>query len=72
MKKYQEAHEGKTKQLKLEIEQLDALDDTFGLEEIKIDRRNSLMDELLTELQYKESQLFQRSRAKWIAAYSID
>lgn len=54
------------------IDRLDVLDDTFGLEENEIIERQRLMEELLKETQWKESQLFQKSGIKWIQEGDIN
>lgn len=51
---------------KEEIERLNLIDDTFGLEIDEAEKRETVMEELLKETSWKESQLFQKSRIKWI------
>lgn len=57
---------------KAEIERLDILDDTFGLEPDEAGKRESVMGELLQEVAWKESQLYQKSRIKWIQEGDIN
>ncbi|KAL8498771.1 hypothetical protein ACS0TY_021917 [Phlomoides rotata] len=51
---------------KEEIERLDILDDTFGLEEEEITRRQDLLGDLMMESSWKESQMLQKSKIKWL------
>lgn len=50
---------------KAEIEMLDLLDDAFGLDEDEAERRTLISNELMTEMGWREAQLFQKSRIKW-------
>ncbi|KAL8534353.1 hypothetical protein ACS0TY_010389 [Phlomoides rotata] len=49
-----------------ELERLDILDDTFGLEEDEISRRQEVLGDLMMESSWKESQLLQQSKLKWL------
>ncbi|KAL8473811.1 hypothetical protein ACS0TY_030606 [Phlomoides rotata] len=49
-----------------EIGKLDILDDTFGLEEEEISRRQDLLGDLIMETSWRESQLLQKSKLKWL------
>ncbi|KAL8535590.1 hypothetical protein ACS0TY_011283 [Phlomoides rotata] len=51
---------------KEELEMLDILDDTFGLEEEEISGRQDLLGDLMMESSWKESQLLQKSKIKWL------
>lgn len=53
--------ENKTK----ELERLDILDDTFGLDESEAELRGFIMSEIFNESSWKEAQLFQKARIKW-------
>ncbi|KAL8463817.1 hypothetical protein ACS0TY_033675 [Phlomoides rotata] len=51
---------------KEKIEKLDLLDDTFGLEEDEITRRQNFLGDLMIETSWKESQWLQKSKLKWM------
>ncbi|KAL8492954.1 hypothetical protein ACS0TY_024238 [Phlomoides rotata] len=48
------------------IQELDAIDDTFGLDDSEIIRRNEATALLLRDLKRKNSLLLQKSRCKWL------
>ncbi|KAL8481726.1 hypothetical protein ACS0TY_028027 [Phlomoides rotata] len=54
------------KEKKEEIEKLDLWDDTFGLEEDEITRRQNLLGDLMMETSWRESQWLQKSKLKWM------
>ncbi|KAL8461347.1 hypothetical protein ACS0TY_032722 [Phlomoides rotata] len=45
---------------------LDVIDDAFGFNTEKVNKRSDLINELLAELKWNDSSLFQKSCAKWI------
>ncbi|KAL8505547.1 hypothetical protein ACS0TY_016695 [Phlomoides rotata] len=49
-----------------ELERLDILDDTFGLDEEEISRRQEVLGDLLMESSWKESHLLQQLKLKWL------
>lgn len=51
---------------KSEIEELDLVDDVFGLDLAKTEKRASLLGELTQDISRRDAQLFQKSRAKWV------
>ncbi|KAL8457105.1 hypothetical protein ACS0TY_035083 [Phlomoides rotata] len=51
---------------KEDIHHLDLYDDVFGLEEEEAARRAALMQDLLSDLKWKNAIIFQKSRTKWI------
>lgn len=51
---------------KAEIERLDILDDSFDLDEDEAKMREGIMEELINETSWREAQIFQKSRIKWI------
>ncbi|KAL8474548.1 hypothetical protein ACS0TY_031126 [Phlomoides rotata] len=57
----------KIEEKKVEILNLDLIDDTFGLEEEEIIKRNQVSAELLRELHRKDGMLAQKAKAKWIS-----
>lgn len=57
---------------KCELERLDIIDDTFGLDEEEARKRESVMEELLKESSWKESQLYQKARLKWISKGDVN
>ncbi|KAL8483512.1 hypothetical protein ACS0TY_026269 [Phlomoides rotata] len=58
----------KIEEKKAEILNLDLIDDTFGLEEEEIIKRNQGSAELLRELHWNDGMLAQKDKAKWIIA----
>lgn len=48
-----------------EIEQWDAIDDVFGLDEEEAEARATAMKNLQMEMGWREAQLFQKARIKW-------
>ncbi|KAL8479964.1 hypothetical protein ACS0TY_026780 [Phlomoides rotata] len=58
----------KIEEKKAEILNLHLIDDTFGLEEEEIIKRNQGSAELLRELHWNDGMLAQKDKAKWIAA----
>ncbi|KAL8480193.1 hypothetical protein ACS0TY_026931 [Phlomoides rotata] len=57
----------KIEEKKAEILNLHLIDDTFGLEEEEIIKRNQGSAELLRELHWNDGMLAQKDKAKWIA-----
>ncbi|KAL8478158.1 hypothetical protein ACS0TY_030156 [Phlomoides rotata] len=57
---------------KVEIERLDMIDDTMGLDEEEEDQRQQLVHELMKESAWREKQLYQKSRVKWIKEGDIN
>ncbi|KAL8462975.1 hypothetical protein ACS0TY_033030 [Phlomoides rotata] len=50
-----------------EIERLDLIDDTFGLEDTETSRRQELLGDLMMESSWRESQLIQKLKLKWLS-----
>ncbi|KAL8530287.1 hypothetical protein ACS0TY_007353 [Phlomoides rotata] len=48
-----------------EIQKLDAIDDTSGLEEEEINDRNLLMKKLVVAMNRKEDELIQKAKIRW-------
>lgn len=57
---------------KCEIERLDIIDDTFGLDDDEARKRENMMEELMKESSWIESQLFQKARLKWISEGDVN
>ncbi|KAL8465251.1 hypothetical protein ACS0TY_034671 [Phlomoides rotata] len=57
----------KVEENKAEILSLDLIDDTFGLEDEEIIKRNMISAELLRDLHWKDNMLSQKAKAKWIS-----
>ncbi|KAL8534496.1 hypothetical protein ACS0TY_010494 [Phlomoides rotata] len=55
-----------------EIEKLDILDDTFRLEDEEISRRHDLLGDLMMETSWRESQLLQKSKLKWLKERDVN
>ncbi|XP_057789480.1 uncharacterized protein LOC131006301 [Salvia miltiorrhiza] len=55
------------KNLKDEIQTWDAIDDSFGLEEGELIKRNKAATNLILQLKNRDSILSQKSRARWLA-----
>ncbi|KAL8547280.1 hypothetical protein ACS0TY_006850 [Phlomoides rotata] len=58
--------ERKIEEKKTEIERLDIMDDALGLEPEEEEQRRNLMNDLMKETNWREKQLFQKARVKWI------
>ncbi|KAL8497091.1 hypothetical protein ACS0TY_020678 [Phlomoides rotata] len=58
--------ERRIEEKKEEIEKLYILDDTFGLEDEEINRRQELMGDVMLESSWNESQLLQKPKLKWL------
>ncbi|KAL8469897.1 hypothetical protein ACS0TY_032675 [Phlomoides rotata] len=56
----------KIEEKKTEIERLDIMDDVLGLESVEEEQRRNLMNDLMKETSWREKQLFQKARVKWI------
>ncbi|KAL8504636.1 hypothetical protein ACS0TY_015992 [Phlomoides rotata] len=56
----------KIEENKAEIERLDIMDDVLGLESEEEEQRRNLMNDLMKETSWREKQLFQKARVKWI------
>lgn len=56
--------DAKIEEKKEQIEKLDLWDNVFGLEEVE--KRRELMADLMQECSWREAQLFQKARIKWI------
>lgn len=50
---------------KQELEQLDILDEVFGLGEEEAEKRASIMNDQVRESSWREAQLFQKARIRW-------
>ncbi|KAL8548723.1 hypothetical protein ACS0TY_007835 [Phlomoides rotata] len=49
-----------------EVEKWDRIDDTFGLEDNEIIKRNRCSAELLRYANWKENLMFQKAKVKWL------
>ncbi|KAL8501915.1 hypothetical protein ACS0TY_021147 [Phlomoides rotata] len=58
--------ERRIEEKKEEIEKLYILDDTFGLEDEEINRRQELTGDVMLESSWNESQLLQKPKLKWL------
>lgn len=57
---------------KCEIERLDLLDEALGLDEDEARLREQTMNDLIKESSWKEAQLLQKSRIKWITEGDVN